>query len=112
MNLSDNRLFSWRRLCLHAGFVLVLLSAVLARAVATPAEGVHGKALGHAVAEFKVASNGLSSDPPESKSALPVAAAVSQLPLPRVLGQVHSLQFSPMVHQLRDRLMHAPPAAL
>jgi len=109
MNSADIRPFSWLRLGLNAGFVLVLLGAVLARTAATSVDGVYAKALQQTISEFKAASNGLGSDPPETKSALPAATAVLQLPFPRVLGQAHPAQFSPMVHQLRDRLMHAPP---
>lgn len=112
MNTVESRPFSWNRICLTASFVLLLLGAVFARASAVQVESVQAKALQQTLSEFKAASQGINSDPPESKSALPIVHATELSLVPRVLGAAHPDQHSPMVHQLRDRLMHAPPASL
>jgi hypothetical protein len=112
MNTADSRSSLWLRFCINASFVLVLLGAVLAKVAAAPAEWTHGKALQQTISEIKGASNGFTSDPPEVKSGLPAASLVVVPPVPQVLGVVQHQQFSPMVHQLRDRLMHAPPVLI
>lgn len=112
MNTADFRFSTWLRLCVNASFVLVLLGSAFARAVAVPMEWNSGKALQQTISEIKGVSNGLTSDPPEEKSALPAVSVMVVPSVPQVLGVVHHQQFSPMVHQLRDRLMHAPPIHL
>ena len=110
MNPSTFHSFRGLRLCLNAGFILLLVCASYARAV--PVEWGTGKALQQSITELKSAANGLFSDPPESKAAVPQLSESIHSPLPRVLGRAHEQQFNAMVHQLRDRLMHAPPAPL
>ena len=102
----------WLRFCINAGFVLVLVSAVFARASATTLEKANGKAVQHGYSEYKGAANWIDSDPPESKAVCFQTACRKPASVPRVLGQVQVSQFSPMVLQLRDRLMHAPPVVL
>lgn len=110
MNPSTSAVSPWLRLCLNAGFVLVLVCTSFAKAA--PGEWTNGKALQQSITEFKCASNGLFSDPPESKAVSLFLEHTIVASVPWVLGAAQEQQFNPMVHQLRDRLMHAPPVTL
>lgn len=102
----------WFRFLVHTGFILVLAGSVFARASVAAPEWTNGKAVQHTLSEFKCAANWLGSDPPESKAvAVPIRMVAPAL-VPLVLGEVQQQQYGPMVHQLRDRLMHAPPVIL
>lgn len=112
MNSSIQRTSTWLRLCLNTGFVLVLVSSAFAKAAVTQGELFDGKAMQQAFSEAKFTATWLDSDPPESRATLALPEPLLVLPAPRVLGFVQPQQHASMVHQLRDRLMHAPPVVL
>ena len=107
------RASTWLRIGINAGFVLVLLGVLLARATTMPLEQQGFKALQQTLCEIPFASDSLGGDPPDTKNALQSAALlVAVASAPQVLGQSPRQPFHSMVHQLRDRLMHAPPSYL
>ncbi len=112
MSIDTRHSSRWIRFCINTGFVLVLISAVFARASAVTLEKPNGKVIQPAFSELKCATNGIDSDSPEPKAATAQLERLIASAVPQVLGQAHHQQYSPMVLQLRDRLMHAPPATL
>lgn len=102
-------LLSPLRWSLHTLFVLTLVFAVSGKVVSVDKETGGFKGIQHSLTEFKALGNSINGDPPESDQDIHLFEAVSVADAPASLGAARSSQFSPMVHQLRDRLMHAPP---
>lgn len=109
MKVAPPILLSPLRWSLHTLFVLTLVLAVSGKAVSVVQESGGFKGIQHSLTEFKAIGNSINGDPPESDPVIVLSAAVAVADAPASLGVSCALQFCPMVHQLRDRLMHAPP---
>jgi len=98
------------RWSLHGLFVLALVLSAWGKVAAPANDGSGFKGIQHSLAELKCIGNSINGDPPESDPVVLVLESVAVADAPATVGIACSRQFSPMVHQLRDRLMHAPPA--
>lgn len=112
MNTSGSRSFVWLRFCLYVGLVLVVLGAVSSRIMAVPLDGAKAKVLPQTLSEQAAAKHVIEGDLPEPQPSLLAVHSLAPESLPLAVGKVQVQQFSSMVHRLRDRLMHAPPALL
>src|SRR5690606_15585700 len=68
-----------------------------------------GKSLQQSVFNIVGTVNAQGGDLPDPLFAVAATASILALPGTRLAGTASSFQFNPMVLQLRDRLMHAPP---